>query len=115
RTPHAMVTVHGTRFSVIVARGAGGTLQTTVDVREGAVQVEHDGRTTEVASGSVWSSGSAAPKSLESFARRDPEMGAAAAETTPRADSLSHGTATSRRESHAAGAAETAQPPSTVE
>jgi hypothetical protein len=55
-TPHATVTVHGTRFSVLVAPSAGSTVQTTVEVREGAVQVEHDGRTTELLSGDVWTS-----------------------------------------------------------
>jgi hypothetical protein len=59
-TPHAMVTVHGTRFSVAVIEN-GGALETDVAVDEGAVLVERDGRTVEIHAGDSWSSAAGTP------------------------------------------------------
>jgi hypothetical protein len=59
RTPKATVTVHGTRFSVVVSRN-DDHVETDVAVSEGAVSVEHDGQTTQLTSGARWSSRAAA-------------------------------------------------------
>jgi hypothetical protein len=59
RTPKATVTVHGTRFSVVVSRN-DDHVETVVAVSEGAVWVEHDGQTTQLGSGARWSSRAAA-------------------------------------------------------
>lgn len=114
-TPHATVTVHGTRFSVVVARDAGGGLRTTVGVQEGAVWVEQDGRTTELGSGNVWSSDAAATRSLEPVARAAHVMGRATATTDPVGESTSHANPSSIQRRRATAAGEGTKPPSTTE
>jgi hypothetical protein len=95
-TPHATVTVHGTRFSVVVAASAGGALQTTIDVSQGAVQVEHDGRTTELGSGNVWSSGSVSASSTEPVAHLNPHIDQTTS-ARAKSDPPSHSTSSSER------------------
>jgi hypothetical protein len=114
-TPHATVTVHGTRFSVVVARDAGGDLRTTVGVQEGAVWVEHDGRTTELGSGKVWSSDSTSTSSPEPVARGDGEMGKAAAMAEPGIRSNSRANPSSVHQRRATGAGEGTKSPSTTD
>lgn len=60
-TPNALVTVHGTRFTVTVVRTQDDSLETRVAVTEGIVAVERDGRTVELPAGGSWSSSDAAP------------------------------------------------------
>jgi len=55
-TPDTTVTVHGTRFSVVVGEGAGHALRTTVAVTEGVVAVEHGGKSVDLFPGDAWSS-----------------------------------------------------------
>jgi hypothetical protein len=63
RTPRATVTVHGTRFSIVVSR-SDDRVETDVAVSEGAVWVDHEGRTTELGSGARWSSREATTDSV---------------------------------------------------
>jgi hypothetical protein len=113
RTPHATITVHGTRFSVLVAASTGGALQTTVDVREGAVQVEHDGQTTELGSGTVWSSESARARSSESVAR--PDRGTSMATSLAERGPGSQASPNSGRQAKAVTTSEMAAPRNTTE
>jgi TolA-binding protein len=55
-TPDALVTVHGTAFTVEVTRGPGGSHATSVTVTEGRVSVENEGRQLLLGPGSHWSS-----------------------------------------------------------
>jgi hypothetical protein len=68
-TPDAVVTVHGTAFSVEVTRAREGLLATTVVVTEGRVSVDSGGRQLLLGPGSHWSSAprpsSSAPKPIE--------------------------------------------------
>jgi hypothetical protein len=59
RTPDAVVTVRGTRFTVGVER-MGASVLTRVSVAEGRVEVESDGRTVFLTRGERWSSANAA-------------------------------------------------------
>jgi hypothetical protein len=68
-TPDAIVTVHGTAFSVEVTRAREGLLATTVVVTEGRVAVDSGGRQLLLGPGAHWSSASrpssSAPKPIE--------------------------------------------------
>jgi hypothetical protein len=68
-TPDAVVTVHGTAFSVEVTRAKEGALATTVVVTEGRVSVDSGGRQLLLGPGSHWSSAprpsSSAPTMIE--------------------------------------------------
>jgi len=55
-TPDAVVTVHGTAFSVEVTQAKEGSLATTVVVTEGRVSVDSGGRQLLLGPGSHWSS-----------------------------------------------------------
>jgi ferric-dicitrate binding protein FerR (iron transport regulator) len=57
RTPEALITVHGTRFSVAVGLGDGPRrISTEVTVHEGRVSVQADGQTVILTDGTAWSS-----------------------------------------------------------
>jgi len=58
-TPNALVTVHGTRFTVTVVRSTDDAVETRVAVTEGVVAVERDGRTVDLRAGGAWSSSEA--------------------------------------------------------
>lgn len=59
RTPDAVVTVRGTRFSVAIEQ-AGAQVSTSVDVSEGRVQIDAAGRSFLLTAGQHWSSASKA-------------------------------------------------------
>lgn len=73
-TPDALVTVHGTRFSVHVDDDGGGGQRTHVKVDHGVVSVEHAGREVRLLAGDAW------PPASSSGAGAAPEQDASAAE-----------------------------------
>jgi hypothetical protein len=114
-TPHATVTVHGTRFSVAVASDARSALRTTVEVREGAVWVEHDGRTTELSSGDVWSSDGATTRAPESLAGSADEARKPASKAEPRIPSIPSAKPNSRHQGDVTAISEGTRSSSTTE
>ncbi len=58
-TPDASVSVRGTRFTVIVEPGAGGSLETEVAVRDGKALVDSHGSQTRLGAGGHWTSSAA--------------------------------------------------------
>lgn len=73
-TPDALVTVHGTRFSVHVEDSAGLGPRTHVKVDHGVVSVEHAGHEVRLLAGDAW------PPASPSEDRATPEQDASAAE-----------------------------------
>jgi hypothetical protein len=65
RTPDALVTVRGTRFTVGVARADERSVVTSVSVLEGRVEVESQGRTRFLTRRERWSSGDEAASHSE--------------------------------------------------
>lgn len=66
KTPHALVTVHGTRFQVAVHPSpADGAPRTHVTVTEGLVSVQSGAQSVLLSAGSSWSSASVDPPSSE--------------------------------------------------
>lgn len=63
-TPDALVTVHGTRFSVAIEPGAGGP-RTRVQVAHGIVSVQQRGREVFLTAGQSWVAASAEPAPLD--------------------------------------------------
>lgn len=63
-TPDALVTVHGTRFSVAIEPGAGGP-RTRVHVAHGIVSVQQRGREVFLTAGQSWVAASAEPAPLD--------------------------------------------------
>ena len=85
RTPDALVTVHGTEFSVAVDEEGGHTV-TNVAVTRGAVWVEHASHTVVLTAGGSWSSDTQ-PLSVETATSAPPPPAATPAPNPPRAPS----------------------------
>jgi hypothetical protein len=82
-TPDTTVTVHGTRFSVVVGEGADHALRTTVAVTEGVVAVEHGGKSVDLFPGDAWSSESNAASAALATAPPVPHRSVASHDALP--------------------------------
>jgi ferric-dicitrate binding protein FerR (iron transport regulator) len=94
RSTDALVTVHGTRFSVAVQESRPSVLVTTVEVSEGVVVVVSRGKTIQLRGGQRWSSGerdTAAPTAETGSAVPFAEKPAATTEPAPPAASPTGG------------------------
>lgn len=82
RTSQALITVHGTRFSVAVETDERGVaLSTEVTVDEGRVSVDSEGQTVFLTAGSSWSS--VAPSGRQATSPQAPTPAAPTASSTP--------------------------------
>ena len=98
RTPDAVVTVHGTSFSVEVTKSAapGGTT-TTVIVKRGVVSVLHEGQEAVLYAGMEWSSSGELPVAVASAEPRGRPVGPPPIKARSPSPSLSQAQDASRR------------------